>query len=142
MTPAGATDDAGRLRVAIHRLNRLLRQQAPTGLTLTKLVHLATIEREGPITLGDLASAEQVAPPTVTKVVKELESMGLVERRPDPTDGRVVRVATTKAGRAKIIENRSRKDQWLTQQLATLSADERRELVRALPVLEKLADTR
>lgn len=137
---AHATEVASRLRFSTHRLNRLLRQQARTGLTLTKLAHLATVNREGPLTLGDLAMIEQVAPPTVTKVVKDLEAMGLVVRIPDPDDGRVVRVDTTAEGRRRITESRTRKDQWLGERLATLSEDELARLAAALPVLERLAD--
>src|SRR5574338_100883 len=137
---ANRSEVAGRLRCATHRLNRLLRQQARTGLTLTKLVHLATVAREGPITLGDLAAIEQVAPPTVTKVVKDLEAMGLVDRIPDPDDRRVVRVAVTAEGRKRIDESRTRKDQWLSERMTTLSPDELAALTAALPVLERLAD--
>ena len=137
---ASRSEVAGRLRFATHRLNRLLRQQARTGLTLTKLVHLATVAREGPITLGDLATIEQVAPPTVTKVVKDLEAMGLVDRIPDPDDRRVVRVAVTAEGRKRIDESRTRKDQWLSERMATLTVDELAAITAALPVLERLAD--
>lgn len=135
-----ATEVASRLRFSTHRLNRLLRQQARTGLTLTKLAHLATVNREGPLTLGDLATIEQVAPPTVTKVVKDLEAMGLLVRIPDPVDGRVVRVDTTAEGRRRINESRTRKDQWLGARLALLTEDEMARLSAALPVLERLAD--
>jgi DNA-binding MarR family transcriptional regulator len=132
------TDAAGRLRFAVTRLNRLLRQQGGTGLTPTKLAHLATIGREGPLTLGELAAQEQVSPPTVTKVVKELEDLGLLARLADPTDKRVVRVTITDEGRARLDESRTRKTAWLVQRLATLSPADIDALVAAVPVLEEL----
>src|SRR5690349_18799609 len=88
-TPETTAEVAGRLRLAVARLHRILRQQADLGITPTKLAHLATINREGPLTLGDLATLERVAPPTVTKVVKGLEAQGLVRREADPDDKRV-----------------------------------------------------
>jgi DNA-binding MarR family transcriptional regulator len=131
-------DVAGRLRFAVTRLNRLLRQQGGTGLTPTKLAHLATIGREGPVTLGELAAQEQVSPPTVTKVVKELEDLGLLARLPDPADKRVVRVAITDEGRARLGESRTRKTAWLVQRLAGLSPADIEALAAAVPVLEEL----
>ena len=109
-----------RLRLAATRLSRLLRQQADTGLTPTKLAHLATIMREGPMSLGDLAAREQVSAPTVTKVVRGLEEHGLVTRDVDSVDARVTLVRVTEKGRAAIDEIRTRKDLWLTQRLAEL----------------------
>lgn len=133
-----SADLAGRLRLTVTRLNRLLRQQGGTGLTPTKLAHLATIEREGPLTLGDLAGLEQVSPPTVTKVVKELEDLGLLLRIPDVHDRRVVRVALTAKGRARLAESRTRKTAWLVQRLATLEAPALDALTDAVAVLEEL----
>lgn len=138
---ATAEDSAelpGRLRLAVTRLNRLLRQQGGSGLTPTKLAHLATIGREGPVTLGELAALEQVSPPTVTKVVKELEDLGLLTRIPDDADRRVVRVALTARGRGRLDESRTRKTAWLVQRLATLDPADLDALLDAIPVLEAL----
>lgn len=132
---------AARLRVALVRLSRLLRQRARVtdDLTATLLAALGTIEARGPIPLGELAAAEAVQPPTMTKVVAKLADRGLVERQVDTGDRRVARVAVTPAGRALIAASRTRRDAFLAQQLATLSPADLASLVAALPVLERLA---
>lgn len=135
-----AAEVAGRLRLTVTRLGRLLRRQAETGLTPTKLAHLATISREGPIALGDLACAERVSAPTVTKVIRELEALGLVWREIDEADKRVSLVRTTDEGESTIAESRTRKDAWLTGQLAELSADELDVLDQAVIILERITD--
>src|SRR5215212_9457980 len=93
---------AGRLRLPVTRLARILRQQDQLGLTPTMTAALATIGREGPLTLGTLAAYEQVSPPTITRVVGKLEAAGLVRRRPDSADGRVTRVELSAAGRRQL----------------------------------------
>src|SRR3954463_16116666 len=99
-----------RLRLSATRLARILRQQADLGLTPSQITALATIGREGPITLGALAGTEHVTPPSMTKVVEKLEVLGLIERRSDPADGRRVLAAVTAAGEALLTEARARKD--------------------------------
>ena len=80
---------ASELRLAVHRLTRRLRQQTSTdGLTLTQTSALAVIWREGPLSAGDLAAREQVRPPSITRVLAALESLGLVAREDNPRDGR------------------------------------------------------
>ena len=87
-TPAQADEElAARLRLSATRLARRLRQEADAGLTPSQLSALAVIEREGPLTLGALADQEKVAPPSITKVVAKLESIGLVARAVDPAIG-------------------------------------------------------
>lgn len=134
-----AGEVAGRLRPAVARLHRVLRQQSDVGLTPTKLAHLATVGRDGPLTLGELAALERVAPPTVTKVVQDLEARGLVQRDVDPADRRVARVRITDEGAHQLDEVRHRKDLWLAQRIAALPADEAVRLADALDVLEHLA---
>jgi DNA-binding MarR family transcriptional regulator len=119
-------------------LARLLRQQDEGDMTPTVAVTLATIAREGPLTLGELAAAEQVAPPTVTKVTAKLESAGLIDRIVDPTDRRVCRVVLSDAGRKQVEVNRSRRTAWLADQLSALSNEDRARLAAALDVLERL----
>src|SRR2546428_12607657 len=89
---------AGQLRLAVTRLARLMRQQTDTGLSPTLLAALATIESCGPLTLGELAGREQVAPPTSTKAAGGLEDQGLVARTVAPGDRRGGRVGITPAG--------------------------------------------
>src|ERR1700712_644806 len=77
---------AGRLRLSVTRLARILRHQDAGTLAPTLSAALATVDREGPLTLGDLAQREHVAPPSITKAVDKLAGMGFVERRADETD--------------------------------------------------------
>jgi len=137
---ASPPDDefVGRLRLSVTRLARLLRQQDEGDMTPTVAATLATIAREGPLTLGELAAAEQVAPPTVTKVTAKLEAAGLIDRIVDPTDRRVCRVALSNAGHKQVELNRSRRTAWLADRLSLLSPDEQQRLVGALDVLEHL----
>lgn len=133
-----AADLAPRLGLAVVRLARVLRQQDEGELTPTMRSALATIDREGPLTLGDLAAAEHVAPPTVTKVLGKLEERGLVTRVGDEGDRRVSRVSTSAAGHALLDADRRRRATWLAARLDELDADERAAVVAALPVLERL----
>lgn len=138
--PEGELEEqAARLRVAVARLARVLRQQAGTGLSPTQHSALVTIERSGPVSIGDLAEAEQVSAPTATRVVDRLEAAGLVRRTRCPEDRRVVRVALTPAGRRRLEASRSRRTLWLAHRLAELSAEDRRRLGEALDVLEALS---
>src|SRR3954470_21994989 len=114
------TETADRLGMAITRLARVLRQQAGDDLTPTMRAMIGTISREGPVTLGELANVEQVAPPTITKVVAKLEERGLLEREPDPTDRRVVRVALSDLGRRWLESDRRRRHAWLAARIEAL----------------------
>ena len=131
-------DLARRLGIATVRLARVLRQQDEGELTPTLRSALATIDREGPLTLGELATAEHIAPPTVTKVVGKLEERGLVERTADEVDRRVIRVEVTAAGRTLLDVDRRRRASWLTARLDELDDDERAAVEAAVPVLERL----
>ncbi|HET6950524.1 MAG TPA: MarR family transcriptional regulator [Acidimicrobiales bacterium] len=142
---AGASahvDDVGamaaRLRVSATRLARRLRRQGDTGLSPSQLSALTAIECHQPVTLGSLADLEQVAPPTITKVVAKLEEQGLVERRPDAGDRRVTHVAPSPAGTALLAEVRQRKDMWLATRLAGLDHEQRVRLAAALDVIDEL----
>ena len=92
-TPDAPTDDelTSRLRMVVTRLSRRLRQEANEGATPSQLAALATVERHGPITLGDLAGHERVRPPTMTRIVAGLEETRLVRREIDTADRRVAR---------------------------------------------------
>jgi DNA-binding MarR family transcriptional regulator len=139
-SPRAAVDEelVGRLRFSVTRLSRLLRQQDESGLTPTTTAMLATVARIGPLTLGELAAEEQVAPPTITKVVGKLEDAGFVERVPDPTDKRVCRVVLTPAGRQQLDTNRSRRTAWLADRLATLPPEDQARLTDVVELLEHL----
>ena len=139
--PARTPAVAARLRLAVTRLARRLRQEgsgatvSPTGMAV-----LASIARGGPLTLGELAAAERVQPPTVTAAVARLVEQGLVERRPDDSDRRVVRVRTTAAGRRLLAEERSRKEEYLDARLRGLRSEELDTLEDAAGILERLLE--
>src|SRR5512135_1701684 len=103
------------------RLARRLRnERAHTDLTLTQLAVLATLDRHGVMTPGELASHEKVQPPSMTRVVGALESAGLVSRAPHPSDGRQGLVTLTDAGRELLAEDRRRREAWLACRLREL----------------------
>lgn len=128
------------LRVAVMRLARRLRsEREDDSLTLNQLSAIGTLAGHGRMTLGDLAAAEKVQPPSMTRIVTNLEERGLVLREPDAGDRRLVLVRLTDAGAELLAANRRRRDAWLNKQLRGLAPDEREALRRAAPVLEKLA---
>jgi DNA-binding MarR family transcriptional regulator len=105
----------------------------------SQLSCLATVGRDGPLSLGALAERERVAAPTMTGIVARLADDGLVERRPDPADGRSRLVSITDAGRDRVADVRERKNQWLRARLDELDADDSRTLLAAAEVMERLA---
>jgi DNA-binding MarR family transcriptional regulator len=122
------------------RLARRMRsERAATSLTLTQLAALATLERHGPLTPRELAQAERVQPPSMTRIAASLEAAGLVTRTDHPTDGRQVLLATSPAGVALLREDRRRREAWLAQRLRSLDPADREVLVRAAEVLDRLA---
>src|SRR5215204_5725310 len=110
--PVDIVDVAARMRLATARLARQLRQQAGTGLSPSQHSVLASIEARETLTLGELAAIEQVAPPTITKIVSKLDDDGLVSRTVDERDRRVARVTVSQAGQARLDAARSRRDAW------------------------------
>jgi DNA-binding MarR family transcriptional regulator len=129
---------ASRLRVAVVRLNRKLRQQALAGLSPAQASALGTVNRLGSPTLGELAAAEQVQPPTVTRLVASLESAGLVARETDEVDRRVVRVRITGEGRRNLQRIRSLKNAYLNRRLAALDPAEQQLAESMTSLLEHL----
>jgi DNA-binding MarR family transcriptional regulator len=134
-------DLADRLRLAIVRTARQLRQEAGTDLSPSLTAALSTIERHGPMTPSELAARERVQRPTVTRLLDRLGAAGLVTRTPDPADGRSSLVAATPAGRALIGELRTRKTAYLARRLDDLRPDERETLARAAAILEKVSSS-
>jgi DNA-binding MarR family transcriptional regulator len=128
------------LRLSVMRLARRLRvEREDDSLTLNQLATLGTLDRHGPIPLGELAAHERVQPPSMTRIVSGLEERGLAVREPHPTDRRLVVVRITADGTALLAADRRRRDAWLARRLRELTADEHEALRRAAPVLEKLA---
>ena len=145
MLPAETTSDTGtdatadRLRLSVTRLHRLLRQHSAGDLTLTQSSALASVNKHGPLTLGDLAAAEQVSPPTITNVVGKLERAGYVERTIDTHDRRVCRVSITPAGQDHLLAIRESRTAWLATRLAELEPDDLARLTDVLDLLEHLS---
>jgi len=131
---------ASALRIRVMRLSRNLRRQAGTGLSASLLSALTTVERKGPMTIGRLADAEQVRPPTMTKVVASLVEQRLVTREPDPLDGRVAWVMATPEGRSLLRRTRRRSDAYLATRLRSLDREELLVLERASRLLERLSE--
>jgi DNA-binding MarR family transcriptional regulator len=131
--------DVTRLRVAIARLSRRLRKHELAGLTPTQLAVLATVERAGPLRLGDLAAAERIAPSTLTRLVSALEDHGYVERRAVPGDARAWTLVVTSRGHEVLDRIRQENTTLLADSLLTLSPDQLAALAAALPALEQLA---
>jgi DNA-binding MarR family transcriptional regulator len=133
------TETAARLRLAVARLQRIIRQHAMGGLSLTEGSCLALIDREGPLSLTQIAAREHLSAPTITKIVVRLEARGLIDRGQEPGDRRVSLIAVSRRGQALLDRIRSERTAYLHQRLAELGADQLDDLVKALPVLEDLA---
>jgi DNA-binding MarR family transcriptional regulator len=132
---------ASRLRVSVARLARRLRQEgSPKDTTPSQFTAMSTLDRLGPLTLGELAAVERVKPPTMTRIVSALEERGLVSKDADPVDGRLVRVGLTAAGRKAYDESRRRRDEWLHKRLATLNPDDLETIARAAAIFDRLAE--
>jgi len=135
---ASAPNLHSRLRLAVLRLSRRLRQQAVGQVTASQLSALSALAKRGELTLGELAGLEQIAPPSMTRIAARLEERGLVERHADPADRRVARVAITPEGAQLLEETRTRRDAYLAERIQRFTDDERATLELALPLLERL----
>ena len=140
-----AQDDAERTAdrlhsAAIHLLRRLRREDAQSGLSAPRLSALSVLVFGGPLTLGELANAEQVRPPTMTRLVTALEADGLVTREPDASDGRLTRIRATPNGRTLLLRGRARRVAALTAEVRALAPYEREVLDAAVTVLEGVID--
>ena len=137
----GPAVDVTRLRVALARLSpRRLRKHQLADLTPTQLAALATVERSGPMRLGDLAAVEGIAPSTLTRLVTALEDSGYVRRYADPSDARASTLAVTPRGHETLERLRTETTMVLTASLRLLTPAQRSALAEALPVLEQLAE--
>ena len=139
-SPPGALDDAtaSRLRLAILRLARRLRQESPPGITPSQLSALASIDHLGPVAIGDLAAHENVQPPTISRIVGTLEGDGWVERIADESDRRVALVRATPKAHRELARIRRDRNVYLARRLASLDPDEVETVLRALPALERI----
>ncbi len=129
---------AARLRLGVTRLARRLRQEGDPGVTPSLLSALASIERRGRVTVGELCAIEQVQPPTMTRLVASLVDAGLVRRETDASDLRIAWLSCTVEGTRLLARTRRRKEEFLARRLRALGQDDLRLLERAAPVLERL----
>ena len=135
-----ATATAEQLHAAaIHLLRALRQEDRAAGLSGPRLSALSVIVFAGPVSMSALAAAEQVQPPTITKLVQDLERDGLVERATDPDDKRVQRVRATAAGRTLLLTGKRRRVLRLARGLQALSQRDQRLLERAAQLIDALA---
>lgn len=129
-----------RLRLAIMRLARRLRQQADADVTPSMLSALSNIEYRQPVTLGELATAERVTPPTMSKIVARLQEAALVTRTADENDRRIQHLSLSIHGERFTARSRSRKNAYLAKKLRKLEPHEVAKLEAAVAVLEKILE--
>jgi DNA-binding MarR family transcriptional regulator len=144
-SPAVNTEVAARLRLAIVRTARRLRQEAyqaeaGSDLSPTLTAALSTIERHGPLSPSELAERESVRRPTATRIVASLEERGLAERTADPDDRRASLISATPEGRALLKRLRGRKNAYIAKRLRGMDADEVETLERAAGILERMLE--
>jgi DNA-binding MarR family transcriptional regulator len=130
---------AARLRLALARLTRRMRQHTPQGLSSSQVSTLASVEELEPVRLSDLAAAEGVSLPTQSRVVASLEKVHLLIRKPDPDDGRAAQLQITTGGRQRLEQLRTERSAFLVERLGTLTGPQRVALAGALDALETLA---
>lgn len=138
------TEVAARLRLAITRMARRLRQDAleAEGAPLSPSLNaaLATVDIHGPLTPSELAARERVQRPTATRILGRLAELGLVERTADPTDGRASLISVTREGRELLRRLRTRKTAYLARRLRELDPADAAALERSAEVLERMLD--
>lgn len=135
-----AESDAPDLRIAVMRLARRLRtERTSDAMTPSQMAVVATLLRSGAMTPGDLADAERVQPPSMTRILHTLLKQDMVTRAPHPTDGRQVVYRATPQAEALFQRDRQRRDQWLSKRLATLTDEELLAVERVIPLLNRLA---
>jgi DNA-binding MarR family transcriptional regulator len=121
-------------------VRRVRAAAASHELSLTESAVLARLDKHGPATTAELARAESVKPQSMGTTVAALEEMGLVERKPHPTDGRQMNIELTAKGAAVRNSARDAKRTWLAQAIAQLNEEERETLFRAGEIMKRLVD--
>ncbi len=123
---------------AIHLLRQLRKEDDASGLSAPRLSALSVVVFGGPLTLGQLAAAEQVKPPTMTRIVTGLEKDGLVQRIGDPRDRRLTRIRSTEKGRNVLAAGRARRVEKLAAAVRRLPGSELAELTRGVQLLGEI----
>ena len=124
---------------AIHLLRKLRRQDNASGLSAPRLSALSVVVFAGPVTLGDLAAAEQVRPPTMTRIVSALAKQGLVEKRKNERDGRITLIGATPSGKKLLMEGKERRVRALADSIVGLDGEDRAALERAVEILREIS---
>lgn len=124
--------------VSMRMLRVLRREDEEAGMSASRLSALSVIVLAGPISLADLAAAEHVRPPTMSRIVENLVQDGLVTRDTDPSDRRMVSITATDAGRAMLDDGRARRVSAIGGRLEKLADSERRALYRGLELMERI----
>jgi DNA-binding MarR family transcriptional regulator len=135
-------ETAARLRRAVTRLNRKLRGTAPERVSPGMASMLASIAKHKNPSLGDLALAEHIKPPSVTRLVRDMEREGLITCTLDADDRRCTRVSLTSAGRRELDTIRKKKAEFIEQRLLTLSVADQRRAREVATFLETLLEDR
>jgi DNA-binding MarR family transcriptional regulator len=131
---------AAHLRLVINRAARRMRQEAGTELSASNASALTTVELHGPLTPSELADIERVKRPTATRILRHLEKEGLVERTPDPNDGRSALISLTGEGRERLRRLRQRKNAYLARRMRDLESGQVATLERAVEILERMLE--
>jgi DNA-binding MarR family transcriptional regulator len=128
---------AHELRLVLGQLVRRMRSEYAVPLTHASV--LSRLDRDGALTTSALAAGERVRPQSMAQTLTELESDGLISRRPDPTDGRQVLIELTGPGHERLAEIRGRREDWLAAEIAELDPEEQRTLLAAVPLLRRIS---
>jgi DNA-binding MarR family transcriptional regulator len=133
---------AAELRALVGRLKRRLREQGSVGdLTPSQIAALRRLERDGPVTVSNLARAEGVRPQSMGVTVAALEAAGLVEGAPDPNDGRQTLISPTPLCMERLTRGRAARQDWLARQIVGLSPQERAQLAAATDILRRISES-
>jgi DNA-binding MarR family transcriptional regulator len=124
----------------INRAARRMRQEAGTEMRPSRASALVTVELHGPLTPSELAEIEGVKRPTATRILRGLEGEGLIERTPDPNDGRSALISITPEGRERLRRLRRRKNAYLARRMRGLEAADVESLERSAQILEQLLE--
>ncbi len=137
---ATPTEVASNLRVALMRMVRRLKRETDGEHSVSVIAALGSLNSRGPLTLGELAEAEGVSRPSMTVLAASLLDQNLISRRPDPSDGRLVRVHINQAGKRVLERSRTRRNAYLAKRLGALDGDELRLVDEAATILLRLVE--
>jgi DNA-binding MarR family transcriptional regulator len=140
--PASSVRAAKDIRTVFSRLRRRLREVAGLGdLTPSQTSVLSRLERGAPVSASDLATLERVRPQSMAATLAAIAEHGLIERRPDPADGRRQLISLTEAGRETIAGSRRQREEWLARALTDHYTEaERQKVIEALALLDRLVE--